>query len=228
MKKYFVLLPVMVSCTELRTPNNVNSNQYDINDQGQSNKKLDASNNLDLKQTSGFTFTPEKAYKYAKRIFSYEFYSDLEPNPELIIKDYDEFKKKFEKHYAAYLDCKKSYCLNDSRWNQFFDALLDYYDDKTCTILLAYAIQERCEGIIPLLLAHGADINAKDNEGNTLLHKAVYLSNKQGATILVNNGANKNERNNDNLTPLDLANQVLERSYISRNINIIRIRMQRI
>jgi ankyrin repeat protein len=56
-----------------------------------------------------------------------------------------------------------------------------------------------------LFLEHGAQVNAKDSSGNTVLHKLVKLSNVESVKFLVEKGADVNARNNDGQTPLFFA-----------------------
>ena len=56
-----------------------------------------------------------------------------------------------------------------------------------------------------LLLAHIADVNAKDNDGMTPLHFAADEGHKNVAELLLYNKADVNTRNHDGKTPLQLA-----------------------
>lgn len=58
---------------------------------------------------------------------------------------------------------------------------------------------------IEILLAAGADINARDSKGNTSLHISVMEGNYECFEHLIAKGAKINIENNQNLTPIDLA-----------------------
>ena len=56
-----------------------------------------------------------------------------------------------------------------------------------------------------LLISHGANVNNKDNHGNTPLHHACGLGFYITAELLTSHGANLDETNNNGDTPLHLA-----------------------
>ena len=65
------------------------------------------------------------------------------------------------------------------------------------------------EKIVELLIANGADVNAKYEEaeyekGKTPLHYAAREGNKEIAELLIANGANVNSLNDEKKTPLDM------------------------
>ncbi|CAG9761215.1 unnamed protein product [Ceutorhynchus assimilis] len=57
--------------------------------------------------------------------------------------------------------------------------------------------------VIIKLLAHGSNINAQDNDGQTPLHRAILGNNQQGIKILLENGADRNLKNNSNQNAID-------------------------
>ena len=56
-------------------------------------------------------------------------------------------------------------------------------------------------------LKKGGNVNAKDEDGYTLLHYAAEEGNLEVAKFLVSKGANAKAKNNDGATPLDLAKE---------------------
>lgn len=61
------------------------------------------------------------------------------------------------------------------------------------------------EELAQLLLAHGADVNARDNDGNTPLLDAALSNQREIVKLLLANGADVNAKNKNGLSPLDMA-----------------------
>jgi len=59
--------------------------------------------------------------------------------------------------------------------------------------------------VAEVLLAKGADVDAKDGSGQTPLHVASSLETKRVPELLIAKGANVNARDNRGNTPLHLA-----------------------
>ena len=59
--------------------------------------------------------------------------------------------------------------------------------------------------IAKLLIAKGADINAKSRDGSTPLHSAAFLGHTEIAELLIQKGAKVNPKNYRDETPLDVS-----------------------
>lgn len=76
-------------------------------------------------------------------------------------------------------------------------------DGKFGVTLLSWAALGRQIDAVELLILKGADINARNNDGNTPLHTAAFLGENEIAQLLVKNGADVNVRNDDGDVPMN-------------------------
>lgn len=65
---------------------------------------------------------------------------------------------------------------------------------KDCYTILTYAVGNNCKDITKLLIESGADINLKDDEGNTALMYAAFNGYRDIAESLINAGADMNAK----------------------------------
>lgn len=75
--------------------------------------------------------------------------------------------------------------------------------------LLHLVAMEDAKEICEFLIGNGADVNLKDEFGNTPLHHAAFYGSLNVATILINNGA-RLEENVDGETPQMLKSWTVE------------------
>ena len=73
-----------------------------------------------------------------------------------------------------------------------------------------YAANIGDKEITEILIAEGADVNAKDKNGLTPLHEAAVNGHKEVAEILIANGADVNAKDAEGKTPLDRAKKYPE------------------
>ena len=71
---------------------------------------------------------------------------------------------------------------------------------------LQQAARDGHKEIADLLIAEGADVNAKNDYGWTPLHWAASRGHKEIVELLIAKGANVNAKNKYGTTPLDMAN----------------------
>jgi cytohesin len=103
--------------------------------------------------------------------------------------------------------------LHEARDRACLDLVLDHgvpagaRDQWGLTILdhLCMHGQKPSGETIRHLIARGADINARDKEGHTALHKAASWGNLTGVAVLLENGANVFARNDRDETPYHCA-----------------------
>ncbi|MEH1771269.1 MAG: ankyrin repeat domain-containing protein, partial [Nostoc sp.] len=69
---------------------------------------------------------------------------------------------------------------------------------------LHLAVSQGNKQVVELLIAKGADVNAKNKDGNTPLHLAYDLD---IVKLLIAKGADANAKNNDDMTPAELQAQ---------------------
>ncbi|MBV8389978.1 MAG: ankyrin repeat domain-containing protein [Mucilaginibacter sp.] len=89
------------------------------------------------------------------------------------------------------------------------DPNLNLKDNKGWTPL-HYAAQNYLINIAELLIDNGADIEIKDDYGNTPLWRATFSSQGKGEMIklLLHRGANPNTANDSGVSPYELANTI--------------------
>ena len=75
--------------------------------------------------------------------------------------------------------------------------------------------KDEIEVLVQLLLAHGADPNAKNNAGRTALHLAVLRFSETVVRLLLEHGVDLNARDRRGKTALKLATPSRRISYIS-------------
>jgi ankyrin repeat protein len=77
------------------------------------------------------------------------------------------------------------------------------------------SLKERT-GIFRHLLSGGAEVNAKDKEGNTALHRACYWGRLEVILLLKSRKETRNEKNKEGHTPLQMA-------YSSRSTRVVEV-----
>jgi ankyrin repeat protein len=80
-----------------------------------------------------------------------------------------------------------------------------------------YDSQKHGVGIARLLLQHGVDVHAQDNDHGTPLHSAAFSGMPEIARVLLDHGANVNAENKQGRTPL---HQVAQGTYDSQECGI--------
>lgn len=73
---------------------------------------------------------------------------------------------------------------------------------------LHYAALNLDSGPLKVLLAAGAEVNARDREDHTPLHMAAYATRSENARLLLEAGADVNAKSTGGRTPLSMARKV--------------------
>ena len=109
-------------------------------------------------------------------------------------------------HYAAMYDQSYPIIFFHEKLQKHFkkDTIIDISSEYGITPLHCACIKGSNHAV-DLLLDLGANINAKDNEGNNCVHYAVISNNPNLVKKLIIRGADKTVVNQKNETPLDLA-----------------------
>ena len=125
-------------------------------------------------------------------------------------------KRKGLFHYAAMYDQAFPIIFFYEKLQKYFkkETIIDVPSEYGITPLHCACIKGS-KNAVDLLLDLGANINAKDNEGNNCLHYAVISNNPNLLKKLLIRGADKTIKNNKGEKPLDLAiknnfNQIIE------------------
>lgn len=82
---------------------------------------------------------------------------------------------------------------------------VNYVDADDGWPLLLWAVKENQPACLAYLIKQGANLHMGDASGNTALHKAAYLGDRECLDTLLAHGAMSNARNRMNQTPMELA-----------------------
>ncbi|EAY03105.1 hypothetical protein TVAG_415390 [Trichomonas vaginalis G3] len=93
-------------------------------------------------------------------------------------------------------------CCVQNNLRAFLVHLDQTNDIDSCFAFSPYFI---LPSLVEYFILHGADVNAKDKQNKTLLHKVACINSKETAEILISHGANVNAKDEDNKTPLHKA-----------------------
>ena len=82
---------------------------------------------------------------------------------------------------------------------------LDIADPVFGVIPLSWAAMAGHEDVVDLLLQKGASVDARNRDGSTALHGAMFVGYPNVVRVLMKNGADVNAKNNNGETPLESA-----------------------
>ena len=81
---------------------------------------------------------------------------------------------------------------------------LDMVINKELQTFLMVAVRQGQTQIVKYLIVKGANLDLQDKEGNTALHYAFKYNCKESQGILIENGADEQIKNRDDLLPWQL------------------------
>ena len=154
--------------------------------------------------------------QYGNREIIKYMYETLSKTTEKIFRIEEHRKGIF--HYAAMYDQSYPIIFFHEKLQKYFEktSIIDVPSELGITPLHCACIRGS-KNAVDLLLDLGANINARDEEGNNCLHYAVNSNNPNLLKKLLIRGADKNIKNHKNETPLDLA---IQNNY-TKLINIL-------
>ncbi len=92
--------------------------------------------------------------------------------------------------------------------------------DKTnlagATAIMYLLIHHNTRGILAMMLQAGANVNIKDDNGNTALHLAACRSSARTIQMLINAGADREIRNKNDQTAEDFARGLYDCGYTNK------------
>ena len=91
----------------------------------------------------------------------------------------------------------------------------------TLNYILTYGIYKKCIKIVKYAIDNKADLNWKNDKGNTILHKAVDLDYYEGVKFLLEFGSSPYIINNENYLPIDYSiNKRINKLFENYNNNL--------
>ena len=87
------------------------------------------------------------------------------------------------------------------------------YRDENLNSNLHLAVKENIEKLVKYFLDKNYNPNEQNNLGDTPLHYAIQLKNKNIIQLLMNDGGDLNIQNKKGFSPLDLADRELRSSF---------------
>ena len=114
--------------------------------------------------------------------------------------------------------------MNKFKKNQTLDKNLNYiidindFRDENKNSYLHRAVLNSNEKLVKYYLDKNFSPNEQNILGNTPLHYAIELKNKNIIQLLINNGGDVNTKNNKGITPYDLADRDILNSIKFNNI----------
>ena len=93
-------------------------------------------------------------------------------------------------------------------------------DAQKCGYFLHTLVKKDNKDALKLLINHGVDVNAKDDDAGTPLHNAVWEQNKEIVELLINHGADVNAKSISG-TPLYVAKQL--KACATCSVNKVRL-----
>lgn len=212
---------------KIRSINKKNKNIKTLKKKFSSLKSLDIKSSMSIPNDEILADNYELNQKYKKKFNLKNYFKEFRGKEYLITPSFSTINLCLKKSSCGpniKLENPRKINLNKFKRNQTLDKNLNYiidvndYRDGNKNSYLHLAVVKNNEKLVKYYLDKNFSPNEQNILGNTPLHYAVELKNKNIIQLLINNGGDVNTKNNKDITPYDLADRDILNSIKFNNI----------